>query len=89
MDNAHSEKLYDQIVLCRDVWGDSLYQKVGEVLGILLKERYMCKVYSELGDDVIIIQYAYDSSEDDFSTYLDWITEGDRDLILSSEEGKN
>lgn len=70
------EKLYDEIVLTKDVWRENINQKIGDIITTLLAEGECCKVYD---DDcgIYIIQHNHDERIDPY---------GGPDLIWATSE---
>lgn len=52
-----------EIVLTRDVWGDDLFNVVGKVLEILLKQEHICTVRDD-DNGIIIIRHEHDESKE-------------------------
>ena len=52
---------YNEIVLCRDEFGDNLWNVVGQQLSILTKAGNICVVYDD-DVDIIVIQYEHDDT---------------------------
>lgn len=53
------DKLYEELVLTKEDFGDDLYRVLGDVLKILFKSKYKAIVREE-DDGVIAIHYNYD-----------------------------
>ena len=71
----------NEIVLTRSTWGDKLFQKVGEVLEILLKEQQICTVRDD-DTGIIIIRHEHDENHDAWgcdNPY--WITDEEYEII--------
>lgn len=69
------EQKYNSITLCRDEFGDKLFEKLGELIDILTKANYVLKVYcDEPGLGIYVIQYQY-KDPDYTSVRLEWYDE--------------
>lgn len=55
------DKLYEELVLTKEDFGDDLYKVLGEVLNILFKSKYEAIVREE-DDGIIAIHYNYDDA---------------------------
>ena len=83
---------YSTIVLCKDKFGDKLWQTVGEQLRILLAAGYEARVRDdEPAFGIIVIEFAHDNKVgDDWGTdRLMWVTSDEEDGIIDDRSNKH
>ena len=85
-------KLYNELILTRDAWGDELWHKVGEQLDLLTREGNICVVYNDdVSVGVVIIQYEHDDqhSGDGWGCANPyWLTPDDLDTLYEDDNNE-
>ena len=79
-----------KLVLSREAFGDDLWNVVGEQLKILTREGYICVVYDD-DIDIIVIQYEYRDKHDSIYYGLPqpvWLNEDEQEVIESYRDQK-
>ncbi len=73
-----------EIVICKDNYGndrEKMYNAIAKQIALLMENEYVCKVYDD-DTDIIVIQFEHDNKKDDWGgEYLFWLTEEEVNLI--------
>lgn len=80
------KKLYNEIVITRDSWGDKTAERLGDIIITLTKEGEVCKVYDD-DDGIYIIQHNHNEDKEYWgSPVCTWLTEEENDNVIANRE---
>ena len=79
----YDENLPQIIVIAKQDFGDDFEAAVSRQLFLLLKANRICHVYKE-DDDMVVIEYAYESSEYG-EPYSAWLSEKEINFLKGLE----
>ena len=75
------EKLYDEIVITKDTWGDEPAQRLGYTIMTRLGEDEVCKVYDD-DNGIYIIQHNHNEDHEYWGCPVcEWITDEEKEAI--------
>ena len=79
----------NEIVFVRDVYGNDrnkMWERITEQLKILMEQEYVCKIYDD-DIDVIVIQYSHDEKKEGWGgEYPYWLTPEQKEFLDSEYE---
>lgn len=77
------KKIYDEITFTPDHYGsrEKMFEAIAVQLKLLMDNEYICKIYDD-DTDIIVIQFAHNNNIDDWGgPYLDWLDADERERI--------
>lgn len=85
----------NEIVFCKDLYDnsrDKMYQAIAKQLAILMENQYVCKVYDD-DNDIVVLQFEHDEKKDYLGGMeLRWLTQEELGEVerfrLNKEEGE-